>query len=309
MNTRIAKLSFTAPVHFGEGRLSDSASGCAADTFFSALYIEALHLGCADALLAAVREGELLISDLFPYIEKTLYLPRPMLAGARKDADAQIAQSSAVKKAYKNLAYIPLEMYEAYFNGEIDPVFEKENLSGLGTSELRTKVNLLRASSDDAEPYHVGSYSFADDAGLYVILRGSYDIAELLNSLQYSGIGGKRSSGCGRFSFEICEDSAVSDLFEADSSELSLLLSIASPRETELNDALLAGASYRLIRRSGFIQSETYADVLQKKRDFYSFAAGSVFQKPFAGDVFDVSAGGAHPVYRYAKAMWIEVRR
>jgi len=101
----------------------------------------------------------------------------------------------------------------------------------------------------------------------------------------------------------------VSDLFEADSSELSLLLSIASPRESELNDALLAGASYRLMRRSGFIQSDTYSNRLLKKKDFYSFAAGSIFMKTFDGDVFDVGADGAHPVYRYAKAMWIGVHR
>jgi CRISPR-associated protein Csm4 len=49
------------------------------------------------------------------------------------------------------------------------------------------------------------------------------------------------------------------------------------------------------------------AERLEKKRDFYSFAAGSVFQNKFEGDIFDVSIKGNHPVWRYAKPLFMAV--
>ena len=45
----------------------------------------------------------------------------------------------------------------------------------------------------------------------------------------------------------------------------------------------------------------------QKKKDLYVFRAGSCFVHPFAGDIYDVSDGGSHPVYRYARAMFLGV--
>ena len=60
MGERIVKLSFLGPVHFGEGRLSGSGYTFDAATLFSALYLEALRLGCAHELLAAAQCGDLL---------------------------------------------------------------------------------------------------------------------------------------------------------------------------------------------------------------------------------------------------------
>jgi CRISPR-associated protein Csm4 len=56
------------------------------------------------------------------------------------------------------------------------------------------------------------------------------------------------------------------------------------------------------------VQSATHSANPQKKRDLFLFAAGSTFSRPFDGTVFDVNATpGAHPVYRYARALWMEV--
>ena len=49
----------------------------------------------------------------------------------------------------------------------------------------------------------------------------------------------------------------------------------------------------------------SYSEMHLKKHDFYVFAPGAVFENRFEGDVFDVSIHGAHPVYRYAKPMFI----
>ncbi|MEJ7160136.1 type III-A CRISPR-associated RAMP protein Csm4, partial [Staphylococcus caprae] len=45
MATKVFKLSFKTPVHFGKKRLSDGEMTITADTLFSALFIETLQLG------------------------------------------------------------------------------------------------------------------------------------------------------------------------------------------------------------------------------------------------------------------------
>lgn len=68
MENRIVRLSFQSPVHFGGRRLSDGECTCDAATLFSALYIEALNMGCADDLLYFVRprRGRLTLAMRFP---------------------------------------------------------------------------------------------------------------------------------------------------------------------------------------------------------------------------------------------------
>ena len=86
----------------------------------------------------------------------------------------------------------------------------------------------------------------------------------------------------------------------------TMLLSGALPQDQEL-DAVLEKASYGLEKRSGFVSSENYADEQQKKNDLYLLKAGSCFETQFEGDIYDVGCGGSHPVYRYAKALFVGV--
>ena len=108
--------------------------------------------------------------------------------------------------------------------------------------------------------------------------------------------------GYGRFEYELVVEAP--DAVPATPQGCRVLLSSAAPTAGELSDDLLQGARYLLKKRAGFVQSGTYSAEPLKKRDFYVFAAGSAFGRTFVGDVFDVSAGGAHPVWRYAKAFW-----
>ena len=317
MQTKIVRLSFLGPVHFGEGRLTDSGYTCDASTLFSALFIEALHTGMQDELLAAAREGGLLLSDAFPYIGETLYLPKPMVSPetfetshTKGDAQTELSNSRE-RKANKKLSYVPALVYKDYFAGRFDALSELERFN-LGVSSLQTKVNLLRKESLDAEPYAVGTFSFAPNAGIYFMMRDELGVVPLLESLSYSGLGGKRTSGYGRFTFNTEDvdptDFTAGTTSQSTGSKTQVLLSTSIPREDELNGALLDGARYRLVRRGGFAQSVTSSDTLRKKRDMYLFAAGSTFAKRFEGDVFDVNTNPrGHPVYRYAKSMCMEV--
>ena len=85
-----------------------------------------------------------------------------------------------------------------------------------------------------------------------------------------------------------------------------MLLSTALPQEEEMKDSL-EGASYLLQKRSGFVYSETFAEEQIRKRDMFTMQAGSCFRRVFQGAVYDVGEGGTHPVYRYAKAMFLGI--
>ena len=307
MATQMVKLTFQAPVHFGDGRLSDGEYTCDAATLFSALFIEALKEGCADELLAAAKSGDLSISDVFPYIGERLYVPKPMACVSERAANSAESGDSRARKANKALKYIPADKLGDFLGGSFDFVGELEQFNN-GASFLRMKVNLTRSTSDDAEPYHVGGYRFAPECGLFFLVNGTYDVRPLMEQLSYSGIGGKRSSGYGRFTFEICDEVPLRLADGSSFGKRAMLLSSALPRENELTDSLLEGAKYHLVRKGGFVQSTNHAPTPRKKRSLCLFASGSVFERCFEGDVFDVNATpGAHPVYRYARAMWMEV--
>ena len=99
------------------------------------------------------------------------------------------------------------------------------------------------------------------------------------------------------------------EIFEAhlkNKTSRQILLSVALPKEDELESAL-DKASYQLLKRSGYVASENYADEWKKKKDLYVFSAGSCFEQRFEGDIYDVSDNGKHPVYRYAKALFLGV--
>ncbi len=307
MADQIAKLSFNGPVHFGARRLSDGMYTCDASTLFSALYIEAMSAGCADELLYAAKTSKLQLSDAFPYIGEQLYIPKPMLNNIQHAAKQAEATDSRERKASKKLKYIPLTALGDYLTGGFSFVNALEQFE-LGASFVRTKVNLTRATSDDAEPYHVGAFEFSPRCGVYFVIRGSYDVSPLIEQLGYSGIGGKRTSGYGRFTPQFENADAFGASLANVVSKRAMLLSSSLPREAELTDELLAGAKYHLNRKGGFVQSTTHAETFRKKQDMWMFAPGSVFSHGFMGDVFDVNATpGSHSVYRYARAMWMEV--
>jgi CRISPR-associated protein Csm4 len=300
---RLYKISFTAPVHFGTGVLNESAVSFCADTLFSALYIEALKLDLADQLYNMVKDDQLLISDAFPYIGKRYFLPKPMLyVEPSKQGD------SSEKKRYKKIKYIPVGELQHFFSGDLDP--EVCSLQALGKEYSQVMI-AVRRKEEDALPYRVGNFLFSEGCGLYIIAaiekeEGRMLLEELLESLSYSGIGGKRGSGKGRFVLKHGKMDATLQVMLERESDRCMLISSALPKEHELEKAL-KGASYLIQKRSGFVYSANYADEEMKKRDLYTMQAGSCFKQRFSGAVYDVSEGGNHAVYRYAKGMFLGV--
>lgn len=306
MEYTIYKLEFPNGVHFGTMALESTQYTFQADTFFSALCIEAIKKGedCLEKLVRYVETEQLLFSDAFPYIKNEYYLPKPILHienSARGD--------SVVKKAYKKLDYVPLSVFENYLNGTL-PLERTNDLEQLGSFD--SKVSVAIRGEEEAQPYRIGIYYYNDGCGLYVLVRYEKEeflafFEELLEGLSFSGIGGKRNTGLGRFLYykvkRLPEELMVRLNQKA---KKYMTLSVSLPTEEEL-DAAMEKATYLLQKRSGFVSSANYAKQQMRKKDLYVCQAGSCFTMKYKGAVYDVSSVGEHPVYRYAKPLFVEV--
>lgn len=323
MNYTVYRMQFHTGVHLGMRRLEDGEHSLYADTLFSALCQEAVQAG-SDVLqqfVSCSASGAVQFTDAFPYHEETCYIPKPMLTDCH-----QQDRDSVRKKALKKLEYIPADSLNAFLSGKLDVMKESRTLKKMGAGEIRMHVFL---DEEQSRPYPVGTYRFHDGWGLYFILGWKAEsdrnaVENLLKGLQYAGIGGKRKSGLGRFTLIRCEKDEVGSgvpealcqmlqAGETESEDLEYIsLTTALPSEAELDEAL-ENARYSIVRRSGFVSSETYSDVPLKKAESYMLKSGSVFQRRFEGEILDVSETysetNAHPVYRYAKPMFLGVKK
>lgn len=307
MKYKLYRLTFQSAVHFGGNNLDEGEYACCADTLFSALCQEALKI--SDHVLQDfyhyVKEDRLLLSDLFPYMDDAYYIPKPM----KRIESAERDGNSVIKKAYKKLKYIPMDQLDIYLQGAYD-VLHAANMDNLGHFEMKNAVSVRGES--EPQPYRIGTYYYKSGNGLYVIVgyqeEGVLQLTEeLLINLSFSGIGGKRASGFGRFKLF---QKKLPDYFykrlEANGTRY-MSLSVSLPTDEELEN-VLQDAEYLLCKRSGFVASEQYAPEQMRKKDLYVFKSGSCFAKRFTGDIYDVSdQKGRHPVYRYAKPMLLEV--
>ena len=303
MMYQLYKLEFLNNVHFGKNSLNDAEISFSADTLFSALCIEALKSGELKKLYELVQKGNLIISDAFPYQGKIYYLPKPCIRIEKTENRG----NSSEKKKIKKMKYIPAEKMDSWLKGEFIPD-DTCDLSEFGKKGV--KVSVAVRGKDEPEPYRVKYFTFNEGNGLYFLAGGTKESLEflekLLTSLSYSGLGGKRYAGMGRFDYMTVRVPEIIQKRLQQKASKYMLLSTALPDAEELSQILI-GADYQLVRRGGFVASETYSEQQMRKKDLYVFAAGSCFEKTFSGNVYDVSSGGKHAVYRYAKGFFMGV--
>lgn len=219
----IYKLKFLTPVRFGTcnagAELAQGKMACTADTLFSALcqeWIAVFGQKGFDELIAAVQGNQIFLSDMFPWCGLELYLPKPaMPPSVRRNTDVEGLKD---RKALKKLVYIPVSRFADYIkflhNGGDLPWLEE--IVEPGYEQLLYRANIAR--EQDTVPYPVMVYRFKENSGLYFILRSTeywrerFDI--VVESLGLTGIGGKRSSGLGKF--ELAEESFETGLYDSD---------------------------------------------------------------------------------------------
>ena len=307
MKYLVYKLNFKEPVHFGKNDLSDSDYSLCSDTFFSALCLEAISVGSdsLNLLVDKMRRGLIKFSDGFPFIEDILMLPKPYVLIQRESSG-----SSIERKAYKSLKYIPMNDLDIFLRGEYD-VLSAVSMDRLGIESVKVSAS-VRNDENETKPYEVGIYTFNKNCGLFFIIgcEEASDLSfidQLIRQLSYSGLGGRRSSGYGRFDFETKEIDPWLEERLSNASGKVMLINTALPGDDELEKAI-SNASYSLIKRSGFVNSADYSDSWQRKKDLFMFKSGSCFDTKFSGDVYDVSTDkGNHPVYRCGKPFFMRV--
>lgn len=301
MNYFLYKLRFSTAAHFGA---SDSALGLLAsedhfraDTLFSAMCLELARSGRElDSFVEMVQKRGLLLTDSMPYIGERFFLPKPIL---RVESEQDVP--SERRKLLKNIRWIPADDFLLTYDQQIH----------FGSVFTRTQANI--PSNCDTVPYDIGLFGFARDCGLYFVaalssLEQETMLTTLLKHIGLTGIGGRVSSGFGKF--EIDDIIYLNEPFDAQTEALlhglmdsgaqkQMMLTTALPSDEEL-ETVLENASFQISRRGGFVQSETFHDEPLKKKTQYFLSAGSVVSKMFSGGVYQVGASGAHPVYRYS---------
>ena len=307
MEYTVYKLLFPQTVHFGRHTLESSEMTFQADRLFSALCMEAIKQdeNTFSQLLTAVQEGRILFSDAFPYADDELFLPKPLLRINQSRQDDDVSK----RKLFKKLAYLPLCSLADYLAGNL----QLETMPRQDFGRFATKVSVRLESDEEAEPYRIGTFAFHDHCGLYIILGYAAKeekrfVENLLDSLSFSGIGGRRSAGMGRF--ELLPGKMPAAGMERITGEYKtyMTLSVSLPRDDELETAM-EGARYLLEKRSGFVASTAYADEFHRKQDIYAFQAGSCFSYRFKGQVKNVANGGRHPVYRCLMPLFMGIEK
>ena len=318
MNYYLYKLRFLSPVHFGTSESSRSIESAdmtlRADSLFSALSHAALKNNMLDKLISLVNDDKLLFSDTMPYCGDELYIPKPALP-AVKHVDSDPSE----RKKMKKLKYIPISMlgkFTASLKGEagFDVNSAKKDF---GSSTAVTKAAI--SGNEQTKPYSVGAFYFYEDCGIYGIVGYESDesinlVKNLLSILGFEGIGGKTSSGYGKFTvddeiyLDIPVDNAtdvLNSMLKSQNSEQYILLTTALPNSNEI-ESTLENAKYQLVRRSGFAFSDSIVKPVKKQTQYF-FAAGSVFDRRFSGDLYDVGRNTPHSVYRYSKPIFLGI--
>ena len=284
--------------HFGAGTLDSSKMTFAADRLFSALAIEAKKMEKMEEFVSLAGQDDFVLTDAFPY-QSSPFLPKPIGFPNFEQADLtkDVKEVRRQAKMAKKLQFIPLERFESYVNGKLFKDAEH------GVTNIVTK----NQPHVDGALYQVSTVRFADKSALYVIANESELLNELMASLQYTGIGGKRSSGYGQFDLTILDlpDSFKNRLTKAHQGPV-MTLTTSLPVEKELEYAMETG-SYLISKSSGFAFS-TETNENYRKQDLYKFASGSTFSETFTGQIVDVRPlDFPHEVLSYAKPLFLKM--
>lgn len=331
----IFTLKFLTPVHFGDtangGTLDKIAMACSADTLFAALCNEAAMQGevAVQQFSDKVAQGRIVLSSLMPYFcdkehneDMHFYLPKPLLpAEATPNAARsfqEVKQLATQLKKQKKSAFVRASQMKLLLASMANGKKAELDAEEFAVPFISGKVNLRE---DKSQPYYVGSYVFADNAGLYLICgaENAEDIdllTQLLESLGYSGIGGKRSSGYGKFEladdklevdeefYSYDDDKAIAAMLHNSVSDKQLLIAPLLPVSADIDIIKKAGA-YKLLKRSGFISSPDMQKNI-KRDSIYMLAEGSCFTKRLQGQLLEQRVDGlAHKIYRDGVGMFL----
>ena len=324
----IFPFTFTSSVHFGNtnegGSLDKVRLTISSDTFVSACVNEiGYNQTEVDWLIESLRLGHIKISSLFPFTnlrkELELFLPRPIYVGKQKFAslsDSSTLQASVKEqKKLKKIAYV--RSSHLYNRNGVYSIGSIKEVPFFGQFLTAQRVSLR---TEKSRPYVVGSFKFAPEAGLYCIVGVDNEddidrIKSIFESLGYTGIGGKRSSGYGQFmvedefeldKFPLCgdDDAALYQLLHQNG-PIFMSISAVTPVADEIGE--IGNCTYKLMKRSGFVYSESIVEPY-KRNSFYALQEGSCMLKALQGQIIELNhKKSPHPIYKNMTGFWLGV--
>ncbi|PMB85054.1 type III-A CRISPR-associated RAMP protein Csm4 [Dolosicoccus paucivorans] len=306
MDLQLYLLSFDV-AHFGKCLLEDSDVTFKVHRLYSALYLEAIALGKEEAFLSLTRQGDILLSDAFFY-DKGLYLPKPIGFPKleRKLHVEDITQARQQAKMSKKLTQIHHQYFDSFAMGEMDTSQQLNELLK-DTSQFYQSTDATHVHVE-GDPYRVGTVFY--DEGVYLgVIGSSHDLlVDLFKSLQFSGLGGKRSAGLGQFTLTIKEiNSNVAKRLTTKCDYPVMLLNSSIPVDEQLEKSM-NNAHFIVEKSSGFAFSSGLKEAV-RKNDLYKFMAGSTFEQTFDGNLIDVAPNDfPHPVWNYSIPLFYRLK-
>lgn len=330
--------------HFGELGIGMESTNemVRSDTLFSGwvgAYVR-LFPDRIDELIAKFNSGNeppFRLSSTFIYRkvgeEIIYYLPRPYQRPLNFPED-----SLEFAKEYKKLNYLPLSVWQRWYQGEGFSEADKQELIARAKKEETTDSKLEKAGTFDygkgfekekvpkiavdrttrnTNIYYVQfvRYQWETNGNDVNSLTGLYFLAyfpepdfaktfsAVFNFLGEEGIGGLRSRGAGQFTVtesSIDSNSTWHDVLNFSGGQRHGLISLFWDNNSDLiSGDNLKTSSYELLKRSGWIVASPTGS--QKRRQSVQmFAEGSVFPFKPGGKLADVTPDGFtdHPVYR-----------
>ena len=325
------KLRFPNGIHIGTAfgnTLEETMIGTYSDTFFSAIYNEYMKIYDDNELYKISETGDFLVSDLLPFKEKEdrttdFYLPKPFINIERKVIKTE---TTVDRKKVKAINFIPADKLNEYFSFLEKGTKFPEIDDNFGKRQLYTK-NKVSLNGEDTKLYNIEVFKFNKNSGLYFIVKLPEDdkwqeiFQNILESLSLTGIGGKKNSGFGQFISEdpMFFDGTDFDAIESESdafinralftkSKKFLLLSSYSPKIEEIKKIKENDNCYQLIKRSGFVNSSSYSEQAEKRKQVYMLSSGSVLNFKPEGKILDLSLHGNHSIYRMGKPIVLGVK-
>lgn len=319
--------------HFGEVGIGveETSERVRSDTLFSALIVAYARLFGKDAVEDLLKSFDpsppFRISSTFVYCDdenkRIDYLPKPL----KFPRGYPIGNDLEFTKTYKKIHYLPLEVWQRWYQGNGFTNDDRTELIGY-TNKTKTSGSLNNAGIFDYSQtyqihktpkvaidrttratnfYHTGFVQFDRSCGLYFLIEfinADQDLENrlhaALNLLGDEGLGGERSSGAGQF------EATWSDL----SDTWKKLLNCSQPTDyslisllwqTPIPDTLHADrASYGILERGGWISSPFSGRQLRRKK-VRMFVEGSVFPVRPDGQLADVTPyqfQKLHKIYR-----------
>ncbi|MFW9262347.1 type III-A CRISPR-associated RAMP protein Csm4 [Nostoc sp. CALU 546] len=342
---KLVKLNFgRSPVHFGELGIGieETSDRVRSDALFSAwvsVYARLFGKNAVEELLDRFPSQErsqqispLRISSTFIYRqdnEHTIYyLPRPL-----KFPINYPNEELEFFKTYKNLNYLPLEVWQRWYQGEgftendteelIAETKGKSNrhLRQLGTFDYKKAFEIGQIPKIAVDRvtratnlYHTGFVQFKwekNPSGLYFLIQLSPEVEKLADQLKAAlhllgeeGLGGERSSGAGRFQLEWLElPDAWQSIVDFSGGTYYTLMSLFW--DTPITTEFLNNASYEIQERGGWI-----AENQLRRKMVRMFSEGSVFLTPPEGKLVDVTPQGfkKHRIYRSGVSLSLPIK-